>query len=240
VLVRTFPIPPRTGFGRHTHGDHQLAWAPAGVLTIGTDAGTWVLPPSRALWIPAGVPHEVFAPVRTTMRALYLAPARCPIDWPEPQPVTAGRLLAELIHHLGDEALDPPRRERAEAVLVDLLEPVPTATIEAPLPADERAREVAVALLADPADQRSLDDWGRLVGASRRTLARAFQSGTGLPFGRWRVCARLRAALPGLAAGEPVGVVSRRVGYESPSAFVAAFRRETGLTPGAYFQSPAG
>jgi len=55
--------------------------------------------------------------------------------------------------------------------------------------------------------------------------------------GRWRSLLRLEAALPALAAGEPVGNVARRVGYESASAFVAAFRRETGVTPAAYFRA---
>jgi AraC-like DNA-binding protein len=55
-----------------------------------------------------------------------------------------------------------------------------------------------------------------------------------VPFGRWRTLARLAAALPLLAAGKPVGNVARAVGYENPSAFVAAFRRETGATPGTY------
>jgi AraC-like DNA-binding protein len=73
-----------------------------------------------------------------------------------------------------------------------------------------------------------------------RTLARAFVAGTGLPFGRWRALLRLQAALPRLAAGEPVGNVARQVGYESVSAFVAAFRRETGVTPARYFRSPPG
>ena len=73
-------------------------------------------------------------------------------------------------------------------------------------------------------------------GASGRTLARAFAAGTGLPFGRWRALLRLQAAMAALAAGEPVANVARHVGYESPSAFVAAFRRETGLTPAAYFR----
>ncbi len=76
------------------------------------------------------------------------------------------------------------------------------------------------------------------VGASERTLARAFQAGAGIPFGRWRILLRLQAALPALAAGQPVGAVARRVGYESASAFVAAFRLETGLTPAAYFRNP--
>jgi AraC-like DNA-binding protein len=38
-----------------------------------------------------------------------------------------------------------------------------------------------------------------------------------------------------LATGESVGNVANLVGYESVSAFVAAFRRETGVTPSAYF-----
>ncbi|MBV9416428.1 MAG: helix-turn-helix transcriptional regulator [Solirubrobacterales bacterium] len=125
----------------------------------------------------------------------------------------------------------------AEAVLLDLLKPVATTTIEVTLPADERAIDVARGLLADPADGRSLAEWGREVGASGRTLTRAFLAGTGVRFRRWRTAVRLRAALPRLACGEPISAVADRVGYQTPSAFVAAFRRETGLTPGAYFRS---
>ena len=39
-----------------------------------------------------------------------------------------------------------------------------------------------------------------------------------------------------LVAGEPVSRVAGRVGYDTPSAFVAAFRRETGQTPGSFFR----
>lgn len=235
ILVKTFPMAPGDTFDRHVHADHQLAWAASGVLIVDAQAGTWVLPPSRALWIPAAVPHRVVASGRSRMRALYLRPDRCPITWTQPQPVAAGRLLAELVHHLADGDLAPDRRARAEAVLTDLLEPVTSTTIDAPQPGDGPARKVADTLLANPADQRNLAEWGHDVGASARTLARAFQADTGLTFGRWRTAARLRAALPHLAAGEPVATVARHVGYETPSAFVAAFRRETGLTPGSCF-----
>ena len=171
------------------------------------------------------------------MRALYIRPDRCSIAWPQPQPVAAGPLLAELVHHLADHDLDEAKRARAEAVLIDQLEPVDVATIVAPRPSDDRAADVADRLLADPADQRNLDEWGRAVGASARTLARAFVADTKLPFGRWRTAVRLQAALPHLAAGESIAAVAHRVGYGTPSAFVAAFRRETGLTPGAYFRA---
>jgi AraC-like DNA-binding protein len=153
--------------------------------------------------------------------------------------VVASPLLAELITYLESVALDGERRGRVEALLLDLLEPVAQATIEVRLPAEARAREVAQALADNPADKRTLGEWGRWVGASERTLSRTWLADTGVPFGRWRTLTRLQAALPALAAVEPVSNVARRVGYDTTSAFVAAFRRETGSTPAAYFREPA-
>jgi AraC-like DNA-binding protein len=223
-------------FDWHTHDDHQVAWAASGVLTVRTADSAWVLPPTRALWIPAGVRHETLSAGPATMRTLYVRPDLCPISWPECTPVAAGPLLAELIGYLEDPGLAADQRAHAEAVLVDLLRPVAMTAIEVRMPAEERAREVAQGLADDPADNRTLEQWGRQVGASGRTLARGFAAGTGLPFGRWRALLRLQAAMPALAAGEPVASVARHVGYESASAFVAAFRRETGLTPATYFR----
>ena len=111
------------------------------------------------------------------------------------------------------------------------------ATIDVRPPSDPRARDVADALLADPADPRTLQEWGHDVGASSRTLARAFVSDTGLSFGRWRTLVRLQASLPYLAERMPVSSVARRVGYCTTSAFVAAFRAHTGVTPGGYFEA---
>src|SRR5215468_3255073 len=198
VIAVTFPMPAGVVFNWHTHDDHQLAWAVAGVLTVRTPAADWVLPPTRALWIPAGLRHETLAAGTATMRSLYLRPDRSPAHWPGPVPMT---------------------------------------TIEVRKPEDERAAAVAAGLLADPADGRTLAEWGRQAGASGRTLARAFLAGTGMTFSQWRRLVRLQAALPQLAAGHAVGTVARHVGYQTPSAFVAAFRQETGLTPAAYFRS---
>jgi AraC-like DNA-binding protein/quercetin dioxygenase-like cupin family protein len=236
VIVATFPMPAGLVFDWHTHPDHQLAWAANGVLTVRTDVSTWVLPPTRALWIPAGVRHETLSAGAATMRSAYVRPDLCAIDWPEPTPVSASPLLAELIGYLEATGLEPERRGHAEAVLVDLLQPVAMTTIEVRMPADDRAKRIADALSLEPADGRTLAEWGRQVGASERTLARAFLSDTGISFGRWRTLLRLHSALIALADGDPVGNVARHVGYESDSAFVAAFRRETGVTPAAYFR----
>jgi AraC-like DNA-binding protein len=155
----------------------------------------------------------------------------------DPWADTTGSVLADLIGYLGNDTLRAGERGRAEALLADLLRPVPMTTIDIRMPDDERAAIVAAALITDPADERTLAEWGTRVGASDRTLARAFLAGTGMPFGQWRRLARLQAALHLLAAGQAVGTVARHVGYQTPSAFVAAFRKETGLTPAAYFRS---
>jgi AraC-like DNA-binding protein/quercetin dioxygenase-like cupin family protein len=240
IVVATFPMPAGLVFDWHTHPDHQLAWAASGVLTVRTQEAAWVLPPTRALWIPAGLRHETLSDGAATMRSAYLRPGMCPIAWTEPTPVTASPLLAELIGYLEATELDPDHRARAEAVLVDLLKPVAMTTIELRKPADDLARRVADQLAADPADSRTMAEWGREVGASERTLARAFLAGTGISFGRWRTRLRLQAALPELAAGEPVSNVARHVGYESDSAFVQAFRRETGITPAMFYRGQPG
>ena len=239
MIVATFPMPAGLVFDWHTHTEHQLAWAASGVLTVRTRSATWVLPPTRALWIPAGLRHETLSSGPATMRTLYIRPGRIPVNWAEPTPVAASQLLAGLIGYLGSDALDGAARARAEAVLADLLRPVAMTTIDLRLPDDERARQVALALVDHPADKRTLPEWGREVGASARTLARGFLTGTGVPFGRWRTLLRLQAALPALAAGEPVSAVARRAGYDTASAFAAAFRRETGSTPAAYFAAAA-
>ncbi|GGV17520.1 AraC family transcriptional regulator [Actinomadura cremea] len=234
IVVGRFPLPSGEWIAAHEHTHHQLAWSRRGVLGIAVGDAHWVLPPTRALWLPAGVVHRTGATRDALLRGLYFDPARCAVDWTEPTPVAVDGLLAHLIDHLGRDDLPADARLRAEAVVPDLLHPLPATPIDVPVPTDERVRAVADALLAAPADRRTLDAHAQAVGVGRRTLTRLFVLDTGMSFDRWRTNARLRAALPLLAEGRPVSHAAHAVGYATPSAFLAAFRRTVGTTPGRY------
>jgi AraC-like DNA-binding protein len=173
------------------------------------------------------------------MRTAYVRTSSCTISWANCTPVVISPLIAELLGYLEMDDLQSSYRTHAEQLLVDLLQPVASFSFEVRMPADDRARRVAEELMDNPADDRTLAMWGSQVGASSRTLARVFIADTGLPFARWRSLVRLQRAMEALGAKESVTEVARKVGYESSSAFVAAFRRETGITPARYFQEKA-
>ncbi|MFD7550394.1 AraC family transcriptional regulator [Streptomyces sp. NPDC059816] len=235
IVVGHFPLVSGQWFVPHRHPHHhQLAWARRGVLGVAVDDTSWVLPRTRALWLPAGVVHRTGATRDAVLCSLYFVRERCALDWTEPTAVGVDGLLAQLMVHLSRDDLSDDARLRGEAVVLDLLHPLPVTPIDVPVPTDDRVRAVAGALLDDPADPRGLEAHARAVGVSRRTLSRLFVRDTGMAFDRWRTHARLRAALPLLAEGQPVSRVAHAVGYATPSAFLAAFRRTVGTSPGRY------
>ncbi len=235
IVLERFPLEAGDRFDEHAHEMHQLAWVRDGVLMVSIADRHWMLPPSLALWIPAGVPH-ISTAIRTatTMQGIYL-PAALLQEWKAATVVGVGGLLRELIDYLCRDDITASARASAEALVPELLEPVQTFTIDVPMPRDERAIRIAKALSDDPGDARDLAAWGRSVGASSRTLSRIFAAETGLGFGQWRSRLRLRASLAHLAEGESVSSVAAQVGFNSASAFIAAFNQLMGTTPGAYF-----
>lgn len=219
-------------FEAHEHPVHQIAWAARGVIAVEIGDDRWVLPPTRALWIPAGLRHRTGTSDGAEMRGIYLEPDRCPVSFAAPTMLRVTRLLHELFDHLTTPATTPAHRAHAETVIFDLLDPVDVIPIGAHPPTDPRARRVADALTHDPADPRTL---AADSATSPRTLARLFIADTGITFGHWRTQIRLAASLPLLATGLPIARIAGRVGYATPSAYVAAFRRAVGVSPGRYF-----
>ncbi len=223
----------------HQHPFAQLLYASGGVMTVTTEHGTWVVPPERAVWVPARVGHAIRMTGRVSMRTVYLSDALGPLAGSACCVVQVSALLRASILRAVEFA--QPYREdgpeaRLVAVIADEIRAAPTAPLHLPLPRDPRARRVADALRANPGDPRKLSEWARLAGASARTLERLFERETALAFAAWRQQARLLRGLERLAAGDPVTTVALELGYETPSAFIAMFRRALGTSPGRYFR----
>lgn len=222
----------------HSHDRACLVYPSAGVVTIDTENGRWVVPPQRAVWVPAGVRHQSRTCGQVAISSLIVDQASVPGLPENPCVLGITSFLRELILHTctetADQAFGGPDG-RIVAVILDQLRSMPAPALPLPIPQDRRLRRLVEALLENPADNRSLEDWGRMVGASSRTLARLFRAETSMTFRNWRQHLRILEALRRLAQGEPVTTVALDVGYDSPSAFVQMFKRCLGRTPGRYF-----
>jgi AraC-like DNA-binding protein len=223
---------------RHQHPTAQLVYASRGVMTVHTEAGTWVVPAHRAVWVPPDTEHRISMSGEVEMRTVYLARDLPIAEVTQCSVVNVSPLLRELILHAVERAplyRTVPAHANLIGLLIDQLEALPAVPLQLPAPRDARAKRAAEWLRGNPGDGASLERIARRAGASKRTLERLFLVETGMSFGLWRQQLRLMQALERLAAGESVTEVALAVGYESTSAFIARFRQVLGTTPGRYY-----
>jgi AraC-like DNA-binding protein len=222
---------------RHAHPWGQLVFATRGVMRVTTDKAAWLVPATRAIWLPAGLSHEIAMRGEVAMRTLYLAPTRAALLSSDAAALEVSPLLRELILHvlqLGMLAPSRPEHDRLAGLLSDLIATAPPEPLFLPLPRDPRARTLAESVQADPDRDDDLARLAREAGASLRTLQRVFPRETGLTLEAWRQRARLVHAAARLSAGATVTHAALDCGYQSVGAFIAAFRRQFGVTPGRY------
>ena len=238
-LARTLAqvLPSGGGIDAHRHDENQIVYAARGVLSVSTEAGSWIAPATRAIWVPAGTAHEHRAYGETELHTVGLPATVNPLGLDAPAVLAVGPLLRELIRTLTTEHADQPAdstpaNRRLRAVLLDRLRQSPRQPIQLPTASDSRLVAACELLHADPADNRTLAALGTQVGVGERTLSRLFRSELGMTFPQWRTQLRLHRALILLAEHTPVTVVAHRCGWASASAFIDVFRATFGHTPG--------
>lgn len=237
--VRSLAVTYRDGhrLHAHTHPWAQLVYARSGVMHVLAEGRMWFVPPTRAIWIPQGIEHEIAVKGEVALRTLYISAERTGGLKRGVEALEVSPLLGELIVHiLSFGMLDPKRDDHARlaGVLMDLIAAAPGVDLALPLPRDERALRLAERLRADPGDNRDLDQLAQETGASLRTLQRCFSDETGMTIETWRQKARLVHSAAALAAGASVTDAAIDCGYDSPSAYIAAFRKQFGVTPGKF------
>jgi AraC-like DNA-binding protein len=225
----------------HMHREAQLVYAARGTMQVTTPKGRWLVPPDRAVWVPARFEHSIDVLADIDMRTLYFD-----LAWLAHEPrsesldaefvVRVSRLLHQTILALFDGRNNPERTELLVRLAVLELHHAEDSTTFIPLPHETRCRRAADIVLSDPAGSHDIETLARAVGTSVRTLSRLFSSETQLSFKSWCQRARIAAAIERLSmeANVPVKQLASDLGYASVPAFSHAFRQVTGKTPTAF------
>ncbi|MBC5766111.1 AraC family transcriptional regulator [Ramlibacter albus] len=235
VRVRSRAMPADTHFEPHQHAWAQLAYCASGVVQVSDERSTYIVPPSRAVWIAPGALHSVHVLEDAEFRTLYMDASVTPEGWASARVIRVSPLLRELVHSLDDAMPGSPREAMLTALVLDELKAASTQALGVPLPdaqgGDKRLRTVCEGVLRSPGERATLAEWASHAGASERTLARLFRDELGMTYPQWRQQAVLAHALPLLARGMPVSQVAAACAYSSDSAFTAMFKSAMGQPP---------
>jgi len=242
VIALARDLPPSHEIDWHSHPRFQLVYAARGVMTVDTRDSTWVVPPQRAVWMPPKVAHRLTTKGVVQLRSLYVRPEAAAGMPAGCEVLEVTSLLRELILRATELPLEYDERGPAGRVmrlLLDELAALPRLPYNLPMPKTAPLAAICARLVEAPNDPATLEDLAARHGTTARTLARHFRRQTGMSFAEWRRRARLLRALGWIAEGRPILAVALDLGYDSPSAFSAMFRRELGSPPSHFRSAPA-
>lgn len=229
----------REPWHQHEHG--HLIVSLSGVVRVLTPNRTWTLPPSRGLWLPSNIDHELHAVGNLHLCTVSIEPDAAPWLWKTGRIIPVEPLLRELVMGMLPDGLHYEPHSRTALAVPLLLKMLEEAACLGegglPLPRDPRLLTICEHMMTDPATDYTLDRWADEIGTSGRTLARHFKDETGMSFGHWRQHMRAAEATTRLALGAGVAEVALDLGYSTPSAFTVMFRRLFGASPQQYLSS---
>lgn len=235
----------------HWHSWAQLVFSMSGAVRVsaqgdGSDS-SYLVPPSRAVWIPTGVIHAVTAVEQADLRTVYLHESAVQQlvasgDWSRCRVLDVTPLLRELVVQLATapdgESVDPPDRARElgiNALILDELRRARSLQLGLPLPREGRLRRICEAMLDEPLRHADIEGWAAEAATSARTLSRWFTDELGTSYGQWRQQLLLAKALAMAARKLPMRLIAAELGYASPSAFSAMVTRAVGMPPSRFF-----
>jgi AraC-like DNA-binding protein/quercetin dioxygenase-like cupin family protein len=236
LLGTQLAMPGSRRTARHQHARGQLLGAHTGLLRIEAGDIHWLLPAGHVAWLPPQHPHALSSIGSFDGWSLYFSREACAGLPTTPRIFQPSDLLQVAVPRAlrwSGQALDAVQQRLAGVIIDEIAAgtPLPLALQQ---PGDRRLRRIASALARAPHDTRSVEDWAAASGLSSRSLARRWQAETNMTLTHWRQRLRVLLALPRLLAGEPVTTVALSLGYDTPSSFIAVFKREMGVTPARY------
>ncbi len=221
----------------HFHSWAQLVYAREGVIAVESGNACWVVPTSRAIWVPAGQPHSIKMYGKVFLQTLYFqSRPKATIDL-QCSAYEITSLMRELIAFVCSKGIvnsDTDEHRNLIAFLtfqVKSLRPIP---LMVPMPSDPRAKRLASRVIDNPGTSMSLAQLCEESGTSLRTMQRVFSQEVGLPLSRWKNLVLMVHAIQLLASDRTITQISLELGFESLSAFIFSFRKYFGESPGQY------
>ncbi|WP_262379412.1 helix-turn-helix transcriptional regulator [Nonomuraea sp. PA05] len=212
---------------------HQLYWSPDGMLSTRYGARTQFVGHREAFWAHRAVTHEVRAADRQTVYRICLRETPPALTGLRAGAVSMDPEAARLIETIARPSCEEAEAFAARARLMAGLGPATSDFVGHHANGTGFALTVARALSHDPGDEAGLAEWAERLHVSVKTLQRDFEREFGMPYSKVRTKLRLSTSRV-LLETRPVAEVAHRVGYSSPSAFITAFTKEYGCTPGRY------
>jgi len=222
---------------KHSHSWGQFVYAHKGVLIVATPNEQYIVPPEQGVWLLPGIEHEVTAISNVELTSFYFdnallkkLPSSCCV-------LKVNHFLKALIAEANEITNDYQWRSsdgRLLRLILDRLSLAENVILQLPYPKDSRLLKMLTLMQKDPSTNHNLEQWGKVVGASARSLSRLFKNETGLSYRTWRQRLNVQIAISQLSMGKSITSIALYLGYESASAFIHMFKVNTGMTPSFY------
>lgn len=222
--------------GEHSHQKGQLMYCSQGVAHFYSQNRYFLLPPTKAVWIPSGVKHEIKSNQNVSYRSLYIDESKF-IQLPKEmkiihvEPVL--KLLIEKFCFIEPIYSNDSAEFRLATVIVDLINDATPLPLSLPQPSDPRLNKI-FDRLRQTIEIRPVDDYAAQVHLTSRSLNRLAQKEFGMSFEKWRLQLKLMQAIDLLETCKSVTEVSQILGYSNDSSFITRFKQWYGETPAQY------
>lgn len=228
-----------TAHGEQAHQKGQLLYCNKGVIHFYCQGRYFLLPPSKAAWIPPGLKHDVHSITHVSYRSLYIdvkeflpLPKQMQILQVEP----LLKCLIEKCCSFEPGYSKNSHEFRMASVIIDAINAAIELPLSLPIPTEKRLLVLFHSILKAPGETKTVNDYAKLINITPRTLNRITQKEIGMSFEKWRLELRLMHAFELLDCGYSITQISQSLGYSNDSSFIARFKQWVGETPAKYRQ----